>query len=233
MPFSTYPAFEANPQIRGFIAIGALVAATAWAAPASALTPDMLELMGRCAPGIHPTTLSAVVRHESSGNPYAIGVNGGARLARQPRSREEAVATAQMLQRQGVNFDSGLGQVNVRNTGWLGISIAELFDPCVNLRSAATVLSDCYARATKAGISGQPAVHAALSCYNTGSLTRGLSNGYVAKVAAKAGTVPPLRAARGKSADMAQVEAAQATVTPGSTDAFGQQQQDAFRVGLR
>lgn len=233
MPFSTYSAKNANPQIQQFAAIGAFTAALCCATPAAAQTQDMLELMGRCAPGIHPITLSAVVRHESSGNPYAIGVNGGARLARQPRTREEAISTARMLQRQGVNFDSGLGQVNVRNIGWLGVSIAELFDPCVNLRSAATVLSDCYGRATKARLAGQAAVHAALSCYNTGSLTKGFSNGYVAKVAAKAGAAPSWSPP--KAAPIAASETApQVGPSPGrSADAFGSQQPDAFRVGMK
>jgi len=52
-----------------------------------------------------------VVRVESSGNPYAIGVVGG-RLARQPRNLSEAVVTAQMLEQQGYNFSLGIAQVN-------------------------------------------------------------------------------------------------------------------------
>lgn len=38
-----------------------------------------------------------VVRVESSGNPYAIGIVG-ARLQRQPKNLTEAVATAKMLE---------------------------------------------------------------------------------------------------------------------------------------
>ena len=52
-----------------------------------------------------------VVRVESSGNPYAIGVVGG-RLQRQPKNLAEAVATAKMLEQKGFNFSLGLAQVN-------------------------------------------------------------------------------------------------------------------------
>lgn len=60
-----------------------------------------------------------VVRVESSGNPYAIGVVGG-RLQRQPKNLAEAVATAKMLEQKGFNFSLGLAQVNrynLKNTG--------------------------------------------------------------------------------------------------------------------
>ena len=53
---------------------------------------------------------AAVMRHivsvESGANPYAIGVVGG-RLARQPKTLEEAVATARMLEAKGYNFSLG------------------------------------------------------------------------------------------------------------------------------
>lgn len=226
MPFSSYPNKNANPRFCALVGAAGFGLALA-GSPASALPQETIDLMGHCAPGVHPITLGAVVRQESAGNPYAIGVNGGARLQRQPRSREEAIATARRLQQQGINFDSGLGQVNVRNVGWLGVSVAELFDPCVNLRSAATVLSDCYSRATKAGRVGQAAVHAALSCYNTGSLTRGFANGYVAKVASKAGAMPAPRATTAPNSEPQQA-APEAQRTPASNDVFGGGMADAF-----
>lgn len=234
MPFSTYLYSNANPQKRAFGVIAGVALAVGTGTPAFALTQDVIDLMGRCAPGVHPTTLGAVVRHESSGNPYAIGVNGGAKLIRQPRTREEAIATAAMLQRQGINFDSGLGQVNVRNVSWLGVSVADLFDPCVNLRSAATVLTDCYSRSTKAGRVGQAAIHAALSCYNTGSLTRGLANGYVAKVSAKAGAVTLPRPSQAKPPFQVASTGEPTHISSAKNgDAFGEPQADAFAVGVR
>jgi type IV secretion system protein VirB1 len=147
---------------------------------------EFLALAAQCAPDVHPTTLAAVVRAESAANPLAIGINGGARLPRQPSSKAEAVATAEWLMANGYNFDAGLGQVNVKNFGWLGLSVSDLFEPCSNLKAAARVLRDCYDRASLQFQAGQPALQAALSCYNTGNFSRGFANGYVHKVAANA-----------------------------------------------
>ena len=54
---------------------------------------DLLALAQECAPNVAPQTMAAIVSVESSKNPYAIGVVGG-RLERQPKSHQEAVATA-------------------------------------------------------------------------------------------------------------------------------------------
>ena len=227
MPYSAHFTQDAKRRFRKFAGLAAGALLSAAATPAGAVTQEIIELMGRCAPEVHPATLSAVVRQESAGNPYAIGVNGKVKLKRQPRSRDEAVATARMLLSRGVDFDSGLGQVNVRNIGCLGMSIADLFDPCLNLKASATVLSDCYSRATRANIVGQPAIHAALSCYNTGSLTRGFGNGYVSKVVAKAGpSVTPTPPQTPKSD--APFGAAAAAKEVASNDIFGVGMPDAF-----
>lgn len=138
----------------------------------------------KCAPDINPATMLSIVRHESNVNPFAIGINGDLKLTRQPRDKEEAVATAQWLEAKGYNFDAGLGQVNIKNRAWLGMSIADLFDPCANIRGASKILLGCYKRAAlKFGV-GQGALRAALSCYNTGNFTKGIANGYVHKVIA-------------------------------------------------
>ena len=151
-------------------------------------------LAQECAPHVNVSTMAAIVRQESAGNPLAIGVNGGVRLPRQPRSKAEAISTAEWLKTNGYNFDAGIGQINVRNLGWLGMSIEDLFDPCANLKGAAKVLSDCYERASTKYGEGQPALRAALSCYNTGNFSTGFRNGYVMKVAANAALpIPALK----------------------------------------
>lgn len=148
---------------------------------------DFKSLAAQCAPGVHIKTLSSIVRHESGVNPYAIGVNSkGARLPRQPVSKEEAVAAATWLKAHGYNFDSGFGQVNSSNMDWLGMSVSDLFDPCKNLAGAARVITDCYKRAKARFSDEQTALQAALSCYNTGNLKDGFTNGYVMAVAANA-----------------------------------------------
>jgi type IV secretion system protein VirB1 len=126
--------------------------------------------------------LRAIVDVESKGNPYAINVNGPMELARQPRTKEEAAAIARWLYAHGYSFDSGLGQVNSANLGRLGLDTVSVFDPCQNLKAAATVLDGCYERAAAKFGETEAAVDAALSCYNTGHFTKGVRNGYVAAV---------------------------------------------------
>ena len=162
---------------------GLLSSVNAWAVD----SVDFKSLAAQCAPGVHIKTLSSIVRHESGVNPYAIGVNAkGAKLPRQPANKEEAVATATWLKEHGYNFDSGFGQVNSSNMDWLGLSVSDLFDPCKNLAGAARVITDCYQRAKNLYRDEQSALHAALSCYNTGDFKKGISNGYVMAVASNA-----------------------------------------------
>ncbi|MEO6744504.1 MAG: lytic transglycosylase, partial [Caldimonas sp.] len=63
----------------------------------------LLALAAACAPAVHPQTAQALVTAESSSNPHAIGVVGG-QLERQPRTADEALATARQLQLDGWNF---------------------------------------------------------------------------------------------------------------------------------
>jgi type IV secretion system protein VirB1 len=124
------------------------------------------------------------VRVESSYNPFAIGVVGG-RLARQPRSLEEALSTSRMLEREGYNFSLGLAQVNRHNLRHYGLDSHEkAFDICPNLRAGAQILSECHTRA--GGDWGK-----AFSCYYSGNFVTGYQHGYVQKVLASWQAVAP------------------------------------------
>lgn len=117
-----------------------------------------------------------VVRVESSGNPYAIGVVRG-RLVRQPRKLDEAVATARMLEERGFNFSLGLAQVNRYNLRKYELSSYEkAFDPCANLAAGSRILKECFDRSQDWG--------KAFSCYYSGNFTTGFKHGYVQKVVA-------------------------------------------------
>jgi type IV secretion system protein VirB1 len=156
---------------------------------------ELAALALTCAPNIHPITLDALIRHESSARQYAIGVNGkGKVLPQQPKNLQDASQAAEDLIAQGIDIDAGLGQINVRNWAWLGLDSTTVFDPCRNLAAAQTVLADCYSRALRGHRREQQALRAALSCYNTGNFSRGFTNGYVDKVLAQAGIqVPALK----------------------------------------
>lgn len=143
---------------------------------------DLPALAQQCAPTVAYTTLAAVVSHESKTNPFAIGINGGARLSRAPETKEEAIEVSKKLIGMGISIDMGLSQINSTNLSKLGLTVEQLFDPCTNLQAGATVLHWCYGPASKKFGPGQVALRAALSCYNTGDFARGLANGYVASV---------------------------------------------------
>ena len=116
-----------------------------------------------------------VVHVESGANPFAIGVVGG-QLVRQPKTLEEAVATAQMLKSKGYNYSLGAAQVNQINFRQYGFDTHEkAFDLCANLAAGASILANCYARA--GGDWGK-----AFSCYYSGNFVSGFRSGYVQKI---------------------------------------------------
>jgi len=143
---------------------------------------DFNALSAECAPWVAPQTMAAIVKTESEFNPLAININANARLERQPANKAEAVVTAKWLIANNYNIDLGLGQVNSANLAKTSLSIEDAFDSCKNLAAAATILQWNYASATRKISGEQAALQAAISAYNTGSFTKGFSNGYVQKV---------------------------------------------------
>ena len=197
---------------------------------------DFPTLARECAPAVHITTLSAVVRHESAFDPLAIGVNAKPHRSIRPKSKQEAVDEVRKLMSKGIDFDVGYGQINVRNWKWLGVTPESVFDPCVNLASAQRVLVDCYRRAAKQHGPGDYALYAAFSCYNTGNLTAGFTNGYVSKVLAGAGLTVPSIATPKPNAGPTPARPKRAksdTQPPSKPDAFGTSRTDAFSADQR
>lgn len=145
----------------------------------------ILALASQCAPSVAPETVLAIIQTESSGEPFALNVNGGRQPARQINAAH-AAATARRYVAAGYSVDLGLGQINSRNMRWLGLTWETVFDPCTNVAALGRVLTTNY-NAVKAGRDPQTALRVALSMYNTGSQTRGFRNGYVAKVVGNAG----------------------------------------------
>lgn len=142
---------------------------------------DFMTLAQQCAPQVSPATMAAIVRTESSFNPYAIGVVH-ARLLRQPASLEEATATVRALEAGGWDYSVGLAQVNRANWSRYGMSVQNAFDPCLNLAAGAAILQDCYAQARKSRSEVQGALRASLSCYASGDFATGYRTGYVQRV---------------------------------------------------
>lgn len=132
-----------------------------------------------CASDVHPQTVTKVIEVESAYNPWAINVNNGPRV--KPKSKEDAIAIAKRWIAKGYSVDVGLTQINSKNFIRWGYSVEQVIEPCTNLRLSAVVLNEGYNRAKLVHGEGQEALKAALSAYNTGNLTKGFRNGYVAK----------------------------------------------------
>jgi len=154
-------------------------------------SPQFLTLAAQCAPAVASRTLMAVVQVESGFETLAIGVNGRRPMRLTPTSRAQALQTAQDLIAGGANIDLGLGQINSRNLAWLGLSLSDAFDPCLNLAASARILSADYRRSAAWSGDQQTALRMALSLYNTGDVRRGLLNGYVARVVGAANSATP------------------------------------------
>lgn len=151
---------------------------------------SLLALILACAPTVAPRTVQMLIDTESHGQVLALNVNGH-RLKRQPSTVAEAQAWAAWLTDRGYNVDAGLMQVNSANWSRLGLDARSVFEPCRNIRAGAQILTEGYERASRHYGPGQRSLWAAVSAYNTGSLTAGFKNGYVPRAARAAGVDPP------------------------------------------
>lgn len=138
----------------------------------------MIELaayLAMCAPDIGPVTGRTIVQIESRGYPWTIRDNTANREVKpRPASHEEAVAVAESLIAQGHNLDLGLAGINSSNLPRLGLTVAQVFDPCTNLRAMSNILKRFNALALrKHGDLGATTFYQTLSGYATGSLSRG------------------------------------------------------------
>ena len=159
------------------------------------------QLAARCAPSIAIETLAAVMRTESGFQPFALGVNGPGGGTILPETREAAVALAtDLILRQGRSVDLGLMQVNSGNLRALGLTVAEVLNPCTNLAAGARILREGYVMASRGEADPQQALRVAFSRYNTGHPERGFANGYVRRVQGAAEVVVPAIRLRGETA---------------------------------
>ena len=142
------------------------------------MTPS--ALLAICAPLISPVTMSAVVQHESGGNPLAIHDNSDSRTYA-PRTMNDAIATAKRLVAEGHSVDLGLAQINSKNLPWLHLSIEQSFDACQNLQASQQVLLDAHDRA-------DGDLKKTLQIYNSG---KAAGSQYASAVYGKAGVVVP------------------------------------------
>lgn len=136
-------------------------------------TAAFLSLAMQCSPQIHPSTMRALVKTESSFNPYAIGVVGGD-LPEQPLTLEQGLSAVKILTEKGLNFSIGLGQINRQHFDVKNAK--DIFEPCNNLKIAGKILQQCYKSALSESPGQQEALKKAFSCYYSGNFTRGFES---------------------------------------------------------
>jgi type IV secretion system protein VirB1 len=155
-------------------------------------------LIATCAPAVHPTTLRALIAVESAANPYAVSLNRpeqlwdaglmnpGDVIGRQPTSLAEALQLTRRLLQRGLTTSVGLAQINIEHAPRLHLTLAQLFDPCINLQVAQQILLDCDRAQRSPDIqvftTAATRLQRTLSCYNAGNYRTGFTNGYVERV---------------------------------------------------
>ena len=128
-------------------------------------------LVRSCTRSVGPSTILAIVEHESSAHSYAIGDNTAHR-AYYPRRYDEAVRLASELVEREHDIDLGYMQVNIETVRAAGLDVASALDPCTNLELGSEILRADYAHAEQRWGPGQGALARALSEYNSGGYER-------------------------------------------------------------
>lgn len=123
------------------------------------------DLAQTCAPAIAIETLAAVVSLESQFQPFHIRVGGSSSLHEQPKSKAEAIETATALMAEHKDVQLGLGGMGIAELRKFDLSIADAFDPCLNLKATAILLDDYYRLAVRAGATLRQAERVMLQSY--------------------------------------------------------------------
>jgi type IV secretion system protein VirB1 len=124
-----------------------------------------IDLAQSCAPAIQIETLAGVVSLESGFAPLAIRIDSGVPTRDPPSSKAEAIEIATTLIAQRQDVDLGLGGINASDLGRLGLTIADAFDPCLNLKATARLLDGYYKVAINAGVHPNRAAATMLHAY--------------------------------------------------------------------
>jgi len=156
--------------------------------------------IARCAPQAPPRTVAAIVHVESAGDPLAIGDNTR-RASYHPATRAAAMRLAHRLLIEGHSLDLGIAQINNANLSRLGLTLENVFDPCVNLAAGARILGENYVLAARRYGAGSEALRHAIGMYNTGELTGGIA--YARRVSIAAGALDLSVAMRSAEDDVA------------------------------
>ena len=127
------------------------------------------QISAECAPMVAPSTMAAIVRVESGGNPLAMW-NNGTRSMVIPGNRAQAIQYLRQAMAAGQRVDVGLAQVDTGNFAAFGLTPRNAFDACANLRAGGEILRVDWQQARENGYRGQQALYHAFEAYNSGRL---------------------------------------------------------------
>ncbi|WP_348272151.1 lytic transglycosylase domain-containing protein [Rhizobium sp. NFR03] len=125
--------------------------------------------------------LAAVVSVESGFDPLAIRINSDVPRLDRPRSKTEAIEIATTLVAKGHSIDLGLGGISTDDLPRLGLSVSDLFEPCLNLEATGTLLDRYYRAAVTTGGDAEAAM--LQSYYGRGDTAVGAMAGYDRRIA--------------------------------------------------
>ena len=140
----------------------------------------LIDLMQTCAPYVATSTMAAIIKQESGGNPHALHNNTLGKTL-QPASKEEAVSMATKMIKAGQSVDMGLGQINSQHLTSYRLTVEQILDPCMNLKIAQDILLKGW-KSSGGNLMG------ALSAYNTGKVNSVAGLRYAKQVFAHAGS---------------------------------------------
>jgi type IV secretion system protein VirB1 len=140
------------------------------------------KIIMKCSNKVAASTMKAIIKTESRGNPFAIGINGRFYLSYQPRNYKQAYLWLEYLEKHNYNIDIGIAQININNVHKYGYKAVDMLNPCTNIQLANMILQKYFKEFKKHNISDNQALFMAISAYNTGNYQKGFTNGYVKKV---------------------------------------------------
>ena len=127
------------------------------------------QISAECAPMVAPSTMAAIVRVESGGNPLAMWNNSTQSMVI-PGSRAQAIRYLRHAMAAGQRVDVGLAQVDTGNFAAFGLRPRNAFNACANLRAGGEILHMDWQQALSSGYRGQQALYHAFEAYNSGRL---------------------------------------------------------------
>lgn len=140
------------------------------------------QIIMRCSNLVALSTMKAIIKTESRGNPFAIGINGKLYLKHQPKNYKEAYSWLEYLEKYNYNIDIGIAQINIKNVHKYGYKAVDMLNPCTNIKLANVILQNYFKKLKQSNISDRHALFMAISAYNTGNYRRGFYNGYLKMV---------------------------------------------------